>query len=89
MGGIGQSVCLWMTKHSAKNLVILSRNSNMQAESDGLLSNIPDAGCSVDVFACDVASMVELTKALPQRGKGQTIDPRSNPSCYGSSGTHI
>ena len=31
-GGIGQSICLWLAEHGAKNLFVLSKSNNATAK---------------------------------------------------------
>jgi NAD(P)-dependent dehydrogenase (short-subunit alcohol dehydrogenase family) len=44
-GGIGQSICLWLAEHGARNLIVLSRSANAAAKAAPLLNDLHNLGC--------------------------------------------
>ncbi|KAE8852240.1 hypothetical protein HRS9122_02527 [Pyrenophora teres f. teres] len=63
-GGIGQSVCLWLAEHGAKNLIVLSRSANAADKATALLAELQSLGCEVRPVACDIANMEDVSRAI-------------------------
>ncbi|GME49746.1 ketoacyl-synt-domain-containing protein [Neofusicoccum parvum] len=63
-GGIGQSVCLWLAEHGAKNLVVLSRSANAQDKAAPLLAELDKIGCKVKAVSCDIADETDVARAV-------------------------
>lgn len=64
LGGIGQSICYWMAKHGAKNLIVISRSAAAQGKASPVLSELSQLGCRVRTVGCDIANDCDLAKAL-------------------------
>jgi NAD(P)-dependent dehydrogenase (short-subunit alcohol dehydrogenase family) len=64
LGGIGRSLCEWLTKRGAEHLILLSRSGKSASGSGPFMAELEAAGCEVRAVACDVASEQQLTKAL-------------------------
>lgn len=74
-GGIGQSICLWLAEHGAKNLIVVSRSANAADKASVLLTELHNLGCRVKPVSCDITNetdvlrMVEACKDMaPIRG---------------------
>lgn len=61
---IGQSICLWLAEHGAKNLVILSRSANAADKAASLLNDLRNLGCQVKSIACDIANVNDVLQAV-------------------------
>jgi NAD(P)-dependent dehydrogenase (short-subunit alcohol dehydrogenase family) len=63
-GGIGQSICLWLAEHGARNLIILSRSANAAEKAAPLLDDLHNLGCQVQSIACDIANEADVLRAV-------------------------
>jgi acyl transferase domain-containing protein/NADPH:quinone reductase-like Zn-dependent oxidoreductase len=63
-GGIGQSICLWLAEHGAKNLIVLSRSANAADKAATLLTELDNLGCTVRPVACDIADEADVLRAV-------------------------
>ncbi|KAH9992683.1 KR domain-containing protein [Xylariaceae sp. FL0662B] len=63
LGGIGRSICHWMARHGAKNIIVLSRSANTEKVAP-LASELGRLGCSIKAMACDICKEDQLAKAL-------------------------
>jgi len=66
MGGLGQSIALWMSSHGARYLMFLSRSAGKSEEDQCFIQELNMLGCSVQCFSCDVADQVGLKNAIDQ-----------------------
>lgn len=64
LGGIGRSVCHWMTDHGAKNLIVLSRSANAEEKARLFMVEMEKVECKVKAVGCDISNESELAKAL-------------------------
>jgi NAD(P)-dependent dehydrogenase (short-subunit alcohol dehydrogenase family) len=63
-GGIGQSICLWLAEHGARNLVVLSRSVNAADKAAALLNDLHSLGCHIKSIACDIAIEEDILHAV-------------------------
>lgn len=63
-GGIGQSICLWLAEHGAKNLIVLARSANAADKAAPLLQDLNNLGCQVRSIACDIANEGDVLRAV-------------------------
>lgn len=63
-GGIGQSVCLWLAEHGARNLIVLSRSANASERATPLLGELAKLNCRVKAVSCDIADEADLERAI-------------------------
>lgn len=63
-GGIGQSICLWLAEHGARNLIVLSRSANAADKTAPLLNDLHNLGCQVKCVACDIANEDDVLRAV-------------------------
>ncbi|KAF2729917.1 ketoacyl-synt-domain-containing protein [Polyplosphaeria fusca] len=63
-GGIGQSVCLWLAEHGARNLIVLSRSANASERATALLGELGKLQCRVKAISCDIADEADLQRAV-------------------------
>ncbi|KAF9873136.1 polyketide synthase [Colletotrichum karsti] len=65
MGGIGQSIALWMARSlGCKNLIILSRSARSHPSCQTLMANLQAAGCKTLVENCDVSNEANFRRVL-------------------------
>ncbi|KAF5861263.1 hypothetical protein ETB97_000455 [Aspergillus alliaceus] len=64
MGGIGRSICEWLLQRGARNLIILSRNADQQAQRSTYVNALRASGCTVVVASCDISVKAELKQTL-------------------------
>ncbi|KAH8799819.1 hypothetical protein F5884DRAFT_905307 [Xylogone sp. PMI_703] len=64
LGGIGRSVCHWMSTRGAKNIIVLSRSANAQQKAATFLAEMAKVGCRVKTVGCDVANEAALAEVL-------------------------
>ncbi|KAH6857080.1 hypothetical protein B0I37DRAFT_301053 [Chaetomium sp. MPI-CAGE-AT-0009] len=72
-GGIGRSICHWLTEHGARNLVVVSRSANTGGKVDSLREELGATGHNVEVTAigCDISNMGELKRALDEHARAR------------------
>ncbi|EMD93080.1 hypothetical protein COCC4DRAFT_139661 [Bipolaris maydis ATCC 48331] len=63
-GGIGQSICVWLAEHGARNLIVLSRSANAADKAAPLLNDLSNLGCQVRAVACDIANEDDVKRAV-------------------------
>ncbi|KAJ4314705.1 hypothetical protein N0V94_006338 [Neodidymelliopsis sp. IMI 364377] len=63
-GGIGQSICLWLAEHGARNLIVLSRSANAADKAAPLLNDLHNLGCQVRSVDCDIANENDVKRAV-------------------------
>ncbi|KAJ4343988.1 hypothetical protein N0V95_006473 [Ascochyta clinopodiicola] len=63
-GGIGQSICLWLAEHGARNLIVLSRSANAADKAAPLLSDLHALGCQIRSVACDITNEDDVKRAV-------------------------
>jgi NAD(P)-dependent dehydrogenase (short-subunit alcohol dehydrogenase family)/acyl carrier protein len=63
-GGIGQSICLWLAEHGARNLIVLSRSVNAADKAAPLLNDLHSLGCHVKSIACDIGIEEDILRAV-------------------------
>lgn len=63
-GGIGQSVCLWLAEHGARNIIVLSRSANASERASGLLDELTKLQCRVKAISCDIADEADVQRAV-------------------------
>ena len=67
VGGIGRSIVTWMTEHSAKNLILLSRSAgNVQKSGRPVAQTMQETGCRIKAISCDISNPADLVSALQQ-----------------------
>ncbi|RYP13804.1 hypothetical protein DL767_010583 [Monosporascus sp. MG133] len=69
-GGLGMSICQWMIRNGARNMVIASRNPQL---SPGMLDDARRAGATVRVVVMDVSQRVSVERAV--REVRETMPP--------------
>ncbi|KAB8072419.1 KR domain-containing protein [Aspergillus leporis] len=73
MGGIGRSICERLVQRGARNLIILSRNADQQAQRSTYVNALRASGCTVVVASCDISDKAELKQTLD--GSLQSMPP--------------
>ncbi|EAW12416.1 type I polyketide synthase [Aspergillus clavatus NRRL 1] len=64
MGGVGRSICEWLVQRGARNLIIMSRNAEQQAQGSAYVNALRASGCTVVVASCDISDKFELKQTL-------------------------
>lgn len=64
MGGVGRSICEWLVQRGARNLIIMSRNADQQAQGNAYVSSLRASGCTVVVASCDISDKSDLKRTL-------------------------
>lgn len=63
VGGIGKSVCQWLARHGAKQIIVVSRSARLD-KIQPFVSDMAELGCAVHAVGCDIADATALFKAL-------------------------
>ena len=63
VGGIGKSVCQWLARHGAKQIIVVSRSARLD-RIQPFVSDMAELGCAVHAVACDIADSAALFTAL-------------------------
>ena len=64
--GLCGSLAIYMARLGAKHLVVMSRSGADDKISQGVLKNIYNEGCEVDLFKGDVSSFSDVRKAFKE-----------------------
>lgn len=64
LGGIGSVIAERMVDQGARHLIFLSRSGARTAKAKAILERLERRGCTVSVFACDIANRSELQSVL-------------------------
>ena len=68
LGGLGRAVAVWMVEHGARHLSFLSRSAGSPAH-NGIRSELEAMGCSVRIFAGNVAKMSDVERVFSDSEK--------------------
>jgi NAD(P)-dependent dehydrogenase (short-subunit alcohol dehydrogenase family) len=63
IGGIGKSVCQWLVRHGAKNLIIMSRSAK-SAKNQVFIDEMASLGCKVYASGCDISEPSAMAAAV-------------------------
>jgi len=66
LGGIGRSLARWMVSREARNLILLSRSTTYNQETEVFLQELRDQGVKVATPPCDVSDSQRLTDVLEE-----------------------
>ncbi|KAK0513792.1 hypothetical protein JMJ35_003514 [Cladonia borealis] len=66
LGGIGRSIARWMVSRKARNLLLLSRNSDYDESQQAFLEEIRAQNVVVAAPPCDISSRISLNHALAE-----------------------
>jgi NADPH:quinone reductase-like Zn-dependent oxidoreductase/SAM-dependent methyltransferase/aryl carrier-like protein len=64
LGGIGMSICRWMVRKGARNVILFSRSQAVDEERRLFLSDMKNAGSKVVGIPCDISNRDQLTTAI-------------------------
>jgi NAD(P)-dependent dehydrogenase (short-subunit alcohol dehydrogenase family) len=64
--GLCGSLAIYLAKHGAKHLVVISRSGHADEKSQGVLKNINALGCQVDLAKGDVSVLEDVQRAFKQ-----------------------
>ncbi|EHK50965.1 polyketide synthase [Trichoderma atroviride IMI 206040] len=67
--GIGQEIAFWLAKQGAKNLILVSRRAEQQAEGPALVAALAEAGAQAVLRSCDVSDKASLEKVVTEARK--------------------
>ncbi|KAF2999633.1 t1pks [Neopestalotiopsis sp. 37M] len=61
--GVGREVVRWLARMGAKNLIVISRNTNLSNAKE-LANELAEAGAKLIPFGCDIADMGDLERFI-------------------------
>ncbi|KAI1826997.1 hypothetical protein F4861DRAFT_551811 [Xylaria intraflava] len=64
LGGLGQSIAIWMAQRGARHLTFLSRRAGDRKEDQNMLRMLESLGCGVQFVRCSVTSAVDVGRAI-------------------------
>lgn len=73
LGGLGRSAARWMVSRGAKHLLFITRSGGSREDAKGLLNELNEAGCNVQVLQVDVGDLNALDKAI--KACSETMPP--------------
>ena len=63
-GGVGRSICEYLVRQGARNLILISRSARSHDDTDIFLRELKNSGCQVATYSCDVADAINLADVL-------------------------
>ncbi|KAF2177891.1 hypothetical protein K469DRAFT_601543 [Zopfia rhizophila CBS 207.26] len=73
LGGIAQSICRWMVRRGARNVVLLSRSNACDGHLEPFLTGVRASGANVATMSCDVSNAGQLQSVI--NGIEKTLPP--------------
>ena len=71
--GLCSSIAVWLAKHGARRLAVMSRSGHDDEQSKRVVYNVRSLGCEVDLIQGDVTSKDDVRRVLKDRTVGGII----------------